>query len=348
VHIRYKPTDAEREELCAARAPDDAAMPELTDVEREWQVELSASEPAVPDVADDWPIKIAPFGGEDPPLISATYRDRPPCEPDPLRWAYDDGGRGSAGLEFNFEDEINECVTRAIAIATGRAYGEVYDMVDEFGRAAGHLDIACEGVPFELTRELMSEIGWRWVPLRNASLVTGSLPDEPRLIADMPGHVCAIIDGVVRDKHDCTWNDNEWPARVLGVYLLSLGRSEYGARQGNQRRPERELTPRPCVKQKCEGMCLSISGPERAADDDFDPYFDCDDDNDPPHRPPHRPGGSKPGRIHSPDKGMIRLLFGESGPVWPGGGDSTQRPSRHTTARDSTEVGWATTKGTEE
>lgn len=133
-------------------------------------------------------------------------------EPDTLPWAYDDGGAGPG-------PEINDCVTRAIAIAAGRPYGEVYDMVDEFCCAAGAWAIDCEGVPIELTAKLMSELGWRWVPLRNASLVTGSLPDEPRLIADMPGHVCAVIDGVVHDNHDCTWDDDGRPARVRGVYL---------------------------------------------------------------------------------------------------------------------------------
>ncbi len=92
----------------------------------------------------------------------------------------------------NATDEIRDCVTRAIAIATGRPYAEVYDMVDKFGRAAGYLGVACLGVPHELTDELMSEItGWPWVPLHNATLVTGSLPDEPRLIAHMRADTCA-------------------------------------------------------------------------------------------------------------------------------------------------------------
>ena len=38
-------------------------------------------------------------------------------------WAYDDGGRAAAG----FKGEAGDCVTRAIAIATGRPYREVYD-----------------------------------------------------------------------------------------------------------------------------------------------------------------------------------------------------------------------------
>ena len=42
----------------------------------------------------------------------------------------------------------------------------------------------------------MSEItGWRWVPLDNAALVTGDLPDEFRLIAVMPNHMCAVTTG---------------------------------------------------------------------------------------------------------------------------------------------------------
>jgi hypothetical protein len=137
-----------------------------------------------------------------------------------LPWTYDDGGR--AAIAPRTDPGIGDFVTRAIAIATGRPYAEVYDMVDKFGRAAGYLGIACLGVPDELADELMSEItGWRWVPLHNAHFVTSDLPNETRLIARIHGHWFAVIDGVIHDIDDCVWEDDghERRARVKDVYL---------------------------------------------------------------------------------------------------------------------------------
>jgi hypothetical protein len=89
------------------------------------------------------------------------------------------------------------------------------------------------------------------VPLRNASLVTVPLPGEPRLIVDVREHWYAVIDGVVRDEHECTaWEDDDGsPPHVLGVYLP--GRSECGGPNFD-----------------------SYFG-----HDDFDPYFDRDEDD---------------------------------------------------------------------
>jgi hypothetical protein len=175
----------------------------------------------------------------DPEPREFEDRDPEPWEFDdddgsPLTWTYDDGGR--AAIAPYTADDIGDCVTRATAIATRRPYAEIYDMVDKFGRTAGYLGIACLRVPHELTDELMSEItGWRWFPLHNATLVTGSLPDEPRLIVVMREHMCAVIDGVIHDVRDCVWedDDHEHFARVEGIYLpprsdAGPGRIEHG------------------------------------------------------------------------------------------------------------------------
>jgi hypothetical protein len=51
-------------------------------------------------------------------------------------WVYDDGGRTAAG----FKGEVDDCAVRAIAIATGTSYREVYgdlfDHIQEFARGA--------------------------------------------------------------------------------------------------------------------------------------------------------------------------------------------------------------------
>ena len=44
-----------------------------------------------------------------------------------MRWVYDDGGRSNY-----YKGEAYDCVVRAIAIATGRDYKEIYDLVNQY------------------------------------------------------------------------------------------------------------------------------------------------------------------------------------------------------------------------
>ena len=94
-------------------------------------------------------------------------------------------------------------MTRSIAIATGMSYRQAYDLVNEYGLRHGQRYAARVGPPHDASHEVMTEgLGWRWEPLRNATLAPGDLPDEPRLIAWSSNHLCAVIDGVVRDTFD--------------------------------------------------------------------------------------------------------------------------------------------------
>jgi hypothetical protein len=51
-----------------------------------------------------------------------------------LPWVYDDGGRYAAGFRPR---DVGDCVTRAIAIATGKPYPAVVEMVNTMGRERG-------------------------------------------------------------------------------------------------------------------------------------------------------------------------------------------------------------------
>lgn len=46
-----------------------------------------------------------------------------------MDWVFDDGGRAAAG----FKGQTGDCVTRALAIALGRDYREVYDAMHDQG-----------------------------------------------------------------------------------------------------------------------------------------------------------------------------------------------------------------------
>jgi hypothetical protein len=126
-------------------------------------------------------------------------------------WVYHDGGRAFAG----YKGQTGDCVTRAIAIATGKPYGEVYALVNSYGRSGEwHPDAvnARTGVAKTATRAILADLGWVWVPTMfpppnskgtTVHLRTDELPGG-RLVVQCSRHVVAVIDGVVYDTGDPT------------------------------------------------------------------------------------------------------------------------------------------------
>lgn len=136
-----------------------------------------------------------------------------------LPWVYDDGGRADAG----FKGRAGDCVTRAIAIAAGLPYRQVYDLVHEAGRTAGRASAARTGVPSAVSAAILTEWGWEYRPLvcDAAHLTAEDMPDVPVFIAALKRrHWSAVIDGVIHD----TWNaadryGNGRLSRVDGIWL---------------------------------------------------------------------------------------------------------------------------------
>lgn len=154
---------------------------------------------------------------------------------------YDDGGRGAAG----YKGEPRDCAVRAIAIATGRDYQEIADMVIEYakterprsrtsGAARRKRSHPRTGVQRPTIRKIMADLGWRWVPTMEVGsgcqvhLRADQLPPG-RLVVSLSKHLVAVIDGVVhdtdpsvdRDGTRCVYGywhepDNLWP-----VFLAS-------------------------------------------------------------------------------------------------------------------------------
>jgi len=126
-----------------------------------------------------------------------------------LRFQYHDGGRAAAG----FRGRTGDCVTRAIAIASGLPYREVYDALNALGkqerispRKTGRSH-ARTGVYKATIRAYLLSLGWQWTPtmhigqgcqvhLRADELPTG------RLIVSVSRHLTAVIDGVIHDTAD--------------------------------------------------------------------------------------------------------------------------------------------------
>ena len=150
-----------------------------------------------------------------------------------MGYQFDDGGRAAAG----YTGEAGDCVTRAIAIATGVQYQEIYDALNALGasertgkRKRG-VSNARIGVYKPTIRRYLASIGWKWHPtmaigsgckvhLRADELPTG------RLMVSVSKHSCAVIDGVVHDTSD--------PSRggTRCVYGYYTKESEEGEEEG--------------------------------------------------------------------------------------------------------------------
>jgi hypothetical protein len=76
----------------------------------------------------------------------------------------DDGGRAAAG----FRGSAADCTTRAIAIATGEPYIEVYEAINAAGKAERRSkrrtgrSVARTGVYIPTIRRFMASLGWEW------------------------------------------------------------------------------------------------------------------------------------------------------------------------------------------
>ena len=118
-----------------------------------------------------------------------------------IAYQYDDGGRREAGRK----GLVGDCVVRAIAIATGTAYDAVYKEVARLNMECGlGTRSARNGVPERVTRAACIAFG----------LVKITLPPGPRptyteaherygdCVVGITGHLCAIVDGALRDVFD--------------------------------------------------------------------------------------------------------------------------------------------------
>jgi hypothetical protein len=131
----------------------------------------------------------------------------PPGDGANLPFLFDDGGRAAAG----FRGEADDCVARAVAIASGLPYPDVYHSIAKgVGAERGSKGATARlGVHTNRKwfRDYMQALGFVWVPTMQVGhgctthLVRGELP-MGRLVVKVSKHVAAVIDGVIHDTHD--------------------------------------------------------------------------------------------------------------------------------------------------
>jgi len=129
-------------------------------------------------------------------------------------FVFNDGGRAAAG----FKGSPRDCVARAVAIASGVAYSEVYAALAKGAggqraskRRGRRPASARNGIDTrrQWFKNYMVALGFRWVPAMGVGtgckthLRADELP-AGRLVCSVSRHYVAVIDGVIHDTHDCS------------------------------------------------------------------------------------------------------------------------------------------------
>jgi hypothetical protein len=144
-----------------------------------------------------------------------------------MKFQFNDGGRAAAGFKGNAGD----CVCRAVTIASGLPYAEVYaKLASETGaqrqgkRTKKRSASARNGVNVRRKwfKDYMASLGFMWTPTMaigqgcKVHLRSDELP-AGRLVVALSKHFAAVVDGVLHD----TYEDSRAGTRcVYGYYRL--------------------------------------------------------------------------------------------------------------------------------
>lgn len=133
-----------------------------------------------------------------------------------------DGGRAEAG----YKGTAGDCVTRAVAVATGSPYADVYKLMHEAGNKHGSKSAARTGVPPAASGEVMREhFGWHYISYATGGakyLTAEDMPDLPAFCAVLTRpHWVAVVGGVVHDTWDSRTPKRGRPgrSRVAGLWV---------------------------------------------------------------------------------------------------------------------------------
>jgi hypothetical protein len=128
-----------------------------------------------------------------------------------MKFVKDDGGRAAAG----YKGEANDCVCRAVAIATERPYQEIYGRLEEMIQAKFGPTKRPRGVEDQMLQELMEFLNWVWVPTTKTTHMRKDELPPGRLVVCVSGHAVAVVGGVIHD----TWPSSRYGARFVQGYF---------------------------------------------------------------------------------------------------------------------------------
>jgi hypothetical protein len=143
-----------------------------------------------------------------------------------LPFIYNDGGRAKAG----YAGATRDCVTRAIAIATGKPYQEVYDSLNELsqlerkGKRKKGVSNSRTGVYRRSYEKYLNSLGWEFIPTMGIGtgvtvhLRQNELPNG-KIICRCSRHLVAVVDGAIYDTEDPSRNGER---AVYGYFRKTL------------------------------------------------------------------------------------------------------------------------------
>ena len=130
-----------------------------------------------------------------------------------MEFVYDDGGRS----KYFDAQNVGDCVCRAITIATGKDYMEVYNEIERRGlqetsrqrrgHRGGKRSSARNGVYKGTWKKYLTDLGWTkhstCLPSRGVMchLTAEELP-KGTLIVQLSHHLVCVKDGVLHDTYD--------------------------------------------------------------------------------------------------------------------------------------------------
>lgn len=130
-----------------------------------------------------------------------------------MKFEYSDGGRS----KYFKASHVGDCVTRAIANATGIDYKVIYDRLKELAKKEsvkhhrGHKQSSVrDGVFKETWKKYLDEIGWKHIitakigQSEKVHLNENELPTNQIMIVQVSKHLTCIKNGVIYDTYDCS------------------------------------------------------------------------------------------------------------------------------------------------
>ena len=132
-----------------------------------------------------------------------------------MDFVYSTGGREN----YFKKADVRDCVTRAIANATGMDYLEVYNGINEeakkehASKRKAKRSSARNGVYTGTVKRYIERVlGWVWVPCMGIGtgcqvhLKESELPSTGSYILNLSGHLSCLKDGKLYDTYDCSRN----------------------------------------------------------------------------------------------------------------------------------------------
>lgn len=135
-----------------------------------------------------------------------------------IHFLHNDGGR----WRYFKGEKAGDCVTRAIAIASGKDYKEIYDDLFALNRKAASKNTKLarkikkdgisprDGVMAEIYQPYIIALGFEWVSCSGIGkgisihLREDELPKKGKLILRLSRHLAAYKDGTLHDTYDCS------------------------------------------------------------------------------------------------------------------------------------------------